>query len=105
MIDLPSLQAPESREGAVTDRRTDVWSFGATMHEIITGSEFRPWAPLPVIFAGTVPPQLADLVNRCLQPVAEDRPTAEEAAAACRALDPHATRDKVKAVLERHPLG
>lgn len=74
-------QSPEQVEGKAIDRRSDIFSFGAVLYEMLTGvpafpagGELTPQAailqkdPKPVsAFAPDVPPELERVVRRCLR--------------------------------------
>jgi eukaryotic-like serine/threonine-protein kinase len=78
-LGTPSYMAPEQLRGQHVDRRADVWSFGCTLYECLTGSpafggktisavvaavfaDDPDWSRLPA----ALPKQVADLVRRCL---------------------------------------
>jgi len=67
--------SPEQVRGQPLDRRSDIFSFGAVLHEMITGARaFRGDSTIDTLIAilNTEPPQLADpainpIVRRCLE--------------------------------------
>ncbi len=76
-----AYMAPEQARGETVDARADVWSFGVTVFEMLTGR--RPFsddtAPTPAMLARSsapsvrhlrpeVPAALDDIVGRCLEP-------------------------------------
>ena len=86
---LGTLQymAPEQLEGRDTDSRTDIFAFGAVLHEMVTGKKaFEGVSQASLIAAimqndprpmsdlqGLVPPALDRLVRQCLAKDPEDR--------------------------------
>lgn len=81
---LPSYLAPEQILGDAAGPRTDVWSLGVLLHELLTGARpfdaddpkllatrvrTEPPAPLPA----AVPAPIARLVTRCLAKDPDDR--------------------------------
>ncbi len=88
-----AYMAPEQVQGENADARSDLWSLGVVLHELITGSPpFRGEyaqaimygilneAPVPLAELGIdAPPGLQEVVSRCLAKQPEDRyATAEE---------------------------
>ena len=79
--------APEQIEGHDADARTDVWSFGCVLYEMVTGTRAfagatpasliaaileRPPAPFKPT-ATAVPPRLWDIIRTCLEKNPDDR--------------------------------
>ena len=78
----PAYMSPEQVQGLPTDHRTDIWSLGCVIHEMLTGhSPFTTASghadvfaivhgpPPPVsAYRPDVPASLAAIVDRCLQP-------------------------------------
>src|SRR5262245_28476849 len=79
--------APEQIEGGEADARSDIWSFGCVLYEMITGARAfegstpaslvaaileRSPAPVPPSVAA-LPPRLWDIVRSCLEKNPEDR--------------------------------
>ena len=66
VIGTPAYMSPEQREGKVCDARTDIYSFGLILREMLSGK--RGGDPSP---AET--PQFIQLVDRCLCEEPDDR--------------------------------
>jgi serine/threonine-protein kinase len=97
--------APEQIEGSDASARTDIWSFGIVLYEMLTGT--RPFQgenlfllcksilhdpPLP--FASGTLPGLTTIISRCLEKEPERRyRRASEARAALEALTPSMEKD------------
>jgi TolB-like protein/predicted Ser/Thr protein kinase len=76
-----AYMSPEQAQGLQTDQRTDIWSVGCVIYEMLTGrAPFSPSRgqadlyallhgdPHPIAaFRSDVPPRLAAVIDRCLQ--------------------------------------
>ena len=82
-----AYMSPEQAEGSETDQRTDIWSLGVVLYEMVTGRQpFKGDYCQAVIYSvlnehpepttalrAGVPMELEVLVNKCLAKNAEDR--------------------------------
>jgi tRNA A-37 threonylcarbamoyl transferase component Bud32/predicted esterase len=82
-----SYMAPEQAEGKIVDARSDLFSFGSVIYEMLTGTRAFAAQSTALLLAAVmrddpkpvsavkhgVPPELAQIVNRCLKKNPADR--------------------------------
>jgi serine/threonine-protein kinase len=87
VVGTPQYMSPEQVEGKETDARSDIFSFGAVLYELITGKKAFTGqsaasvmaavlreAPAPMTtLAPVTPPALERIVKRCLEKDPDDR--------------------------------
>ena len=87
IVGTPQYMSPEQVEGKETDARSDIFSFGAVLYELITGKKaFEGKTAVSVMAAvlrdtpaamttlvPVTPPALERIVKRCLEKDADDR--------------------------------
>jgi len=94
VVGTPAYMSPEHASGDPVDARSDIYSFGVLLYEMLTGRPpfvdesnvsllvkhmREPVPPLSQFRAARIPPDLEDLVMRCLEKKPADRPqTASE---------------------------
>lgn len=80
VLGTPAYMSPEQARGQTTDKRTDIWSFGVVLYEMLTGRAAFPGETSPETIAAVLslepdwralpeitPTQLRTLLQRCLE--------------------------------------
>ncbi len=80
ILGTPAYMSPEQARGRRLDRRTDIWSFGCVLYELLSGRQAFPSETIPDAIAGVLarepdwqalpaalPERIRDLLRRCLQ--------------------------------------
>ena len=84
VIGTAAYMAPEQAEGRPLDARSDIFSFGAVVYELITGRRAFPGDSMasvlssvlrddPMPLGSVAPPGLESILNRCLKKHASER--------------------------------
>jgi serine/threonine-protein kinase len=102
ILGTPGYMSPEQARGAPADQRSDLFSFGAILYEMLSGERaFRADSDVEMLVAimrdeppplsrpgRPIPPELQDLVLRCLEKDPENRfQSARDLAFALRVLE------------------
>jgi serine/threonine-protein kinase len=86
ILGTAAYMSPEQARGQQTDKRTDIWSFGVVLYEILTGSRLFQGASMTDVLAAVVgadldlaelpdnvPLSIRDLLSRCIDRDAKSR--------------------------------
>ena len=86
VIGTPGYMSPEQARGKATDHRSDIWSFGCMLYEMLTGTQAFPGQTTSDVLAlvlmaepdlealpTEVGPAMRDLIRKCLQKDPERR--------------------------------
>ena len=75
ILGTPAYMSPEQASGLAVDRRSDIWSFGIVLHEMLTGKRMFTSRSVPETLAAVIqggvkledlPPRWRPLIERCL---------------------------------------
>jgi len=82
LVGTAAYMSPEQADGRATDVRSDIFSFGAVLHELVSGRRAFPGATTMQVLHAVVreqpppldaPAAIRDVVKRCLRKRPEDR--------------------------------
>ncbi|MDP1928296.1 MAG: protein kinase [Thiobacillus sp.] len=120
MLGSPRYMSPEQAMGRVIDGRSDIFSLGAVLYEMLTGQYafdgeslptiiYRVISEMPVpveVMRPNIPVELIKLLARMLSKNPEDRPDASTLVNALHALTPNVARAPALPPVDRisHPL-
>ena len=87
ILGTAAYMSPEQARGKAVDRRTDVWSFGCVLYEMLAGRQAFEGDTVPDLIArilerepswdalpSATPPRVRELLRRCLRKEADARP-------------------------------
>jgi serine/threonine protein kinase len=112
IIGTPAYMSPEQAEGRTADARSDIFSFGTILYEMLAGCRAFPGASAASILGAILhknpaplnaPPTLAAIVFKCLSKSPEDR--FQTATGLLTALERASTGSTVVHRLQQHRLG
>ena len=98
VLGSPGYMSPEQAAGQPLDIRSDVFSFGIVLHELLSG--VRASSDTDAFRSGQVPPALARIVQRCLASNPRER---FQTMAEVRAVLEHASTELTSAPSGRRP--
>jgi serine/threonine protein kinase len=73
VVGTMGYMSPEQLAGESVDLRTDIYSLGVTLYEVLAGKRMPRGAYEELSINESIPPSMADLIIECLQPEREQR--------------------------------